>query len=87
MARKLILQLFNLTNEEKFGIIYLKERGTVMKIACPNCGSTAQVRIVWQPSNFYGDEFLIEYQCGCGCRFFGYFKLDEIMIMGGNENA
>lgn len=87
MARELILQLFNLTNKEKRDIIYLKERGAVMKIACPNCGSTAQVRIVWQPNNFYGDENLIKYKCGCGCCFVGYFKLDAIMIMGGNENA
>lgn len=58
-----------------------------MKIACPNCGSTAQVRIVWQPNNFCEGENPIEYKCGCGCHFVGYFKLDAIMIMGGNENV
>ena len=58
-----------------------------MRIACPNCGSTAQVEVVWQPNNFYGEETQIEYLCGCGCHFVGYFKLDAIMIIGGNENA
>lgn len=58
-----------------------------MIIACPNCGSTAQVRIVWQLNCFNGDETQIEYRCGCGCHFVGYFKLDAVMIMGGNENA
>ena len=47
-----------------------------MRIACPNCGSTAQVRIVWQPNSFYGEETQIEYQCGCGCHFVGYFKFN-----------
>lgn len=58
-----------------------------MRIACPNCGSTAQVEVVWCPNSFYGDETQVEYLCGCGCHFVGYFKLDSIMIMGGNEDA
>ena len=58
-----------------------------MRIACPNCGSTAQVEVVWHPNSFYGDETQIEYRCGCSCHFVGYFKLDAIMIIGGNENA
>ncbi len=58
-----------------------------MKFACPNCGSTAQVRIVWQPNNFYGKEAPIEYRCECGCHFVAYFKLNSVMIIGGNENA
>ena len=58
-----------------------------MKIACPDCGSTAQVRIVWESNYLYGDKGPIKYQCGCGCRFIGIFKLDTIVIMGGNEDA
>jgi hypothetical protein len=58
-----------------------------MRIACPNCGSTAQVEVVWCPNSFDGNETQIEYQCGCGCHFVGYFKLTSIMIMGGNEDA
>ena len=58
-----------------------------MRIACPNCGSIAQVNVVWQPVSFYGDEIQIEYRCGCGCRFVGYFKLDAIMIIGEDENV
>jgi hypothetical protein len=33
-------------------------------IKCPNCGSTAQVRLILVK---YDRD---EYKCGCGCRFF-----------------
>ena len=39
-------------------------------IKCPNCGSTAQVKLLSIRAN--GDEFLVvkrEYGCGCGSTF------------------
>ena len=40
-------------------------------IKCPNCGSTAQIRVIH--SNFIEDGCEIEkvstYKCGCGCLF------------------
>lgn len=40
---------------------------------CPNCGSTAQVKVI--ETNFVEDGWKItlyrDYECGCGCCFYG----------------
>ena len=49
--------------------------------SCPNCGSTAQVKLI--ETNYTEDGWTIElvriYDCGCGCRFKGssYYTCQE----------
>ena len=81
------LMVILMNQTKKSDIIETESEGTIMIIACPNCGSTAQVGIVWQPNYFKDKEIPIEYRCGCGCHFVGYFKLNAVMIIGGNEDA
>ena len=39
-------------------------------IKCPNCGSTAQVKLVCPPFISTNKQVLIEgFDCGCGCHF------------------
>jgi hypothetical protein len=43
-------------------------------IKCPNCGSTAQVKIIKDlPTQFLApnreDKFSTQNECGCGCKF------------------
>lgn len=38
-------------------------------IKCPNCGSTAQVRVTKKYWSQISDSEYIHYQCGCGCVF------------------
>ena len=44
---------------------------------CPNCGSTAQVRMV----RIKDDK--INFRCGCGCKF--YSKVKETKIIEKNQ--
>jgi hypothetical protein len=48
---------------------------------CPNCGSTAQVRLIWQdeeaPTHYHYKGF----KCGCGCRFMATYELVEVKIV------
>ena len=39
------------------------------QIKCPNCGSTAQVKLVREDCSSYDTKKTKEYVCGCGCRF------------------
>ncbi len=54
-------------------------------VKCPNCGSTAQVKLI------YGDDLrdqdsvdltyiMQQFQCGCGCEFMRVFKQEETII-------
>lgn len=52
-----------------------------MRIKCPNCGSTAQVELVWQDTDNYGTAHTYEYECGCGCTFEVTFKVTEIKVL------
>lgn len=46
-----------------------------MRIKCPNCGSTAQITLMYSDINGYKDTKTDEYKCGCGCCFAAIFKL------------
>ena len=44
-------------------------------VKCPNCGSTAQVKVIGQK---WGEKTAIrKYQCGCGCEFLRHYELNE----------
>ena len=60
--------------------IYNKEReGNKMK--CPNCGSTAQVRLVWEDESKTTQRCYKEYKCGCGCHFRATYGLVKVKIL------
>ena len=48
---------------------------------CPNCGSTAQVRLVWQDEDLLTQHHYKEYWCGCGCRFRVTYELVNIKVL------
>lgn len=50
-------------------------------IKCPNCGSSAQVEMVWMDSDNYTQEHYREYACGCGCTFETIFTLTDRKIL------
>lgn len=51
------------------------------RIKCPNCGSTAQVELVWAERDNYSAKEIKEYVCGCGCHFEAIFELKETKIL------
>lgn len=51
------------------------------RIKCPNCGSTAQVELVWAERDSYSTKEIREYICGCGCHFEAIFELKETKIL------
>ena len=55
--------------------------GREMRIKCPNCGSTAQVELMYAETDNYGTEFEKEYACDCGCDFVVFFKAVETKIL------
>lgn len=54
------------------------------RIKCPNCGSTAQVELVWEDRSSYDTKKVKEYVCGCGCHFEAVFTLTETKILEEN---
>ena len=58
---------------------------TMDRIKCPNCGSTAQVELVWEDRSSYDTKKVKEYICGCGCHFEVIFEAKEVNIL--KENA
>ena len=50
-------------------------------IKCPNCGSFAQVQLMWEDRVKYADTKTKKYKCGCGCIFEVIFKIAEINIL------
>ena len=48
---------------------------------CPNCGSSAQVRLVWEDEDLPTHYRYKAYQCGCGCRFKVTYGLVNIKIL------
>ena len=52
---------------------------------CPNCGSTAQVRLVWQDESKLTRHRFEEYKCGCGCHFMITYELVNVRIMEDDE--
>lgn len=49
-------------------------------IKCPNCGSSAQINLVWREYSSYGTQEVKEYECGCGCYFEVIFEAKLINI-------
>ena len=52
------------------------------QIKCPNCGSTAQVKLTWEER--FGEKdtkYTKEFKCGCGCTFEAIYKLSELKIL------
>ena len=54
-------------------------------IRCPNCGSTAQIRLKWADGEMQTNEIYKEYECGCGCAFIVTYKITDVKIL--NEKA
>ena len=50
-------------------------------IKCPNCGSTAQIKINTPPSVYEVGLVITTHKCGCGCVFERRYKLSEIKIV------
>ena len=50
-------------------------------IKCPNCGSTAQPKLIWEDRASYSTKKIKEYTCGCGCTFETIFELKETKIL------
>jgi hypothetical protein len=49
------------------------------KIKCPNCGSTAQVEVIYHDDS-YSTERTDEYACGCDCVFSVTYTVSSIDI-------
>ena len=50
-------------------------------IKCPNCGSTAQVEMVWEScSDGRYSRLERDYVCGCGCEFTVFFEAESFAI-------
>lgn len=50
-------------------------------IKCPNCGSTAQLELVYLDSTGNREAKADDYICGCGCRFTAHFILVKTEIL------
>ena len=48
------------------------------RIKCPNCGSFAQIKLVWEDRDSYIPTKTKEYTCGCGCRFEAIFEVKKL---------
>ena len=46
---------------------------------CPNCGSTAQIRIEYHDTYVWQNlvSIYLTYKCGCGCRFTSRLEVDR----------
>lgn len=51
-----------------------------MRIKCPNCGSTAQIELVYMDTSSYSTKRKDDYICGCGCHFEVTFEVTEVRI-------
>lgn len=51
------------------------------RVKCPNCGSSAQIEMVWKDNANYNTEEKKEYVCGCGCHFEATFTLTATKII------
>lgn len=54
---------------------------------CPNCGSSAQVRLVWQDEDPLTHYHYKEYWCGCGCRFMTTYELIKVKVLKDDEDT
>lgn len=56
-------------------------------IKCPNCGSSAQVELVWVDGEMYSNTHYKQYKCGCGCDFVITFEITDIKIIPKEEES
>lgn len=56
-------------------------------IKCPNCGSSAQVELVWVDSEMYSNTHYKQYKCGCGCDFVITFEIADVKIIPKEEES
>jgi hypothetical protein len=54
-------------------------------VRCPNCGSTAQIKINTPPSVYENRLVITMHKCGCGCVFERRYELSEIKIVTKGE--
>ena len=63
---------------------------SILNPKCSSCGSTAQVRILYDFALELAEDKMsaITYECGCGCRFTKVFteEFEEIWEKGSNQN-
>lgn len=50
-------------------------------IRCPNCGSSAQVKVVWSDGENCCSSHYKEYECGCGCIFSVTFEATKPKVI------
>ena len=50
-------------------------------IRCPNCGSSAQIKVVWSDGENCCSSHYKEYECGCGCVFGVTFEATEPKVI------
>ena len=55
-------------------------------LRCPNCGSTAQLRLTWQDEEAPTRYIYKEYRCGCGTCFQVEYEVSQIKILN-NEGS
>ena len=48
---------------------------------CPRCGSVAQVKLVLGYNFPSVEDYVAEYECGCGCKFEEVYELKEVNIL------
>lgn len=53
-------------------------------IKCPCCGSTAQVKLIWEDRSSYNTEKIKEFECDCGCVFEVIFTVSQVKILEKN---
>lgn len=54
-------------------------------IRCPNCGSSAQIELVWVDSDMDTSAHYKQYTCGCGCDFVVTFEATKFQIIPKEE--
>lgn len=50
-------------------------------LRCPNCGSTAQLRLMWRDEEAPTRHIYKEYRCGCGTEFQVEYSVSQVKIL------
>lgn len=56
-----------------------------MRITCPNCGSTAQIELLWTDRDSYSTKHQKVYECGCGVQFEATYELTTKKVLSEQE--
>lgn len=54
-----------------------------MLIKCPNCGSTAQIKLIDSAHIVY-NQLMEKYECGCGAKMVRHYKLQTAILYTDN---